>query len=409
MPGLARGIIGRILRIGARPADSRDERLRKGALVLITVSITLLATIWTLTYLALGRPFAAASPVAYQLISLASLAYLARSGDFNVLRFVQIAAILVLPFTLQWSLGGFDNSSAVMVWAFAGPLSALVFYGTRGALAFFGAYMALALVSGAIDPTLAAAAEPLPADLRLLFYVLNIGGVSAVTYAVLQYFVAARERAQAEAERLLHNVLPQTIADRLRTGEQLIADDHGDVTVIFADVVGFTSLAREAPADRVIAILNRVFSAFDELAEIHGLEKIKTIGDAYMAVAGAPDPRSDHAAAAADMALDMLAVTASCSTELHQPLELRVGMHSGPAIAGVIGRRKFAYDLWGDAVNIASRMESHGVAGRIQVSESVVALLDGKYSFEERGTIDVKGLGDMRTFFLLGRVRTMAQ
>ncbi|MDP8905310.1 MAG: adenylate/guanylate cyclase domain-containing protein [Chloroflexota bacterium] len=403
MLGRLRGIVGAVLRIGARPTDTRDQRLRKGALVLISVSITLLATIWTLTYLWVGLPLAAASPLAYQLISMASLTYLARTGDYNVLRFVQITAILVLPFTLQWSLAGFDNSSAVMVWAFAGPLSALVFYGPRGALGFFAAYIVLALVSGLIDPALEGVAPPMPYELRLAFFVLNIGGVSVVTYAVLQSFVAARERAQAEAERLLHNVLPQTIAERLRAGEELIADDHSGVTVLFADVAGFTPLARRAGADRVIAILNRIFSAFDELAARHGLEKIKTIGDAYMAVAGAPVPRPDHAAAAADMALDMLAEIERCAADLGEPLQLRLGMHSGAAVAGVIGRRKFAYDLWGDAVNVASRMESHGVAGRIQVSQAVVAQLGGKYRVEERGTIDVKGVGEMRTFFLLGR------
>jgi len=403
MLGAGRGVVSRILRIGARPTDSRAVALRKGALVLISVSITALATIWTLTYLALGRPPAAAVPLVYQATSLASLVYLARTGNLDVLRFVQVGTVTVLPFMLQWTLGGFDNSSAVMVWAFAGPLGALVFYGTRPAVAFFAVYIGLTLLSGLVDPWLAAGAQRLPEGLRLTFFVLNVGGVSLVTYAVLQYFVAARERAQAESERLLHNVLPESIADRLRGGEATIADDHPGVTVIFADVAGFTLMARQKPAREVIAVLNEVFTAFDELAARHGLEKIKTIGDAYMAVAGAPDPRPDHAAAAADMALDMLAEVKRCAVSLGQPIELRVGIHSGPAIAGVIGRRKFAYDLWGDAVNVASRMESHGVPGKIQVSEQVRTTLDGAYRFEERGDIEVKGLGQMRTFFLLGR------
>ena len=399
----ARRIVERTLALGARPSDSVDQRLRKGALVLISVSITVLATVWTLTYLALGLPLAALAPFAYQVVSVASLAYLVRTGDYKVLRFVQIAAILVLPFTLQWSLGGFENSSAVMVWAFAGPLSALVFYGPRGAIRFFAAYLSLALLSGVIDPLLSGVAPRLPDELRLAFYVLNIGGLSVVTFAVLLYFVHALEAERGRSERLLHNVLPPQIADRLKRGDELIADDHAALTVLFADVAGFTTLARRAQASEVIAILNRVFTAWDELAERHGLEKIKTIGDAYMAVAGAPASRPDHASAAADMALDMLVATADCAAALGQPIEVRIGIHSGSAVAGVIGRRKFAYDLWGDAVNVASRMESHGVPGRIQVSEAVRRALGGRYRFEERGPIEIKGLGEMRTSFLVGR------
>jgi class 3 adenylate cyclase len=168
-------------------------------------------------------------------------------------------------------------------------------------------------------------------------------------------------------------------------------------------VVGFTSVARARSAREVISILERLFSAFDELADEHGLEKIKTIGDAYMAVAGAPVPRPDHARAAANMALGMIEATAQVARELECPIELRVGMHCGPANAGVVGKRKFFYDLWGDAVNVASRMESNGLPGRVHVSAEVEQALRGEYRFEERGTIDVKGIGQMKTYFLLGR------
>lgn len=401
-PGVLRELGDRLLRIGVRQTDSADERLRKRALVLTAASITVLGTVWTAIYLLLGLPLAAAAPFSYQVISLASLVWFARGGDFRMLQASQLGSMLVLPFVLQWSLGGFVNSSAVMIWAFTAPMGALVFAGPRRATWVFAGYLGLAGLSAVIDPWLAAHPPQLPDWLRLTFFLLNIGAVSTVTYAVLRYFVAARERAQAEAERLLHNVLPESIADRLRAGEQPIADDHPAVTVLFADVAGFTPLARQAGADEVIAILNRVFSGFDELASRHGLEKIKTIGDAYMAVAGVPSARPDHAEAAAAMAFDMLAETGRAGAEVGRSLALRIGIHSGPAMAGVIGQRKFAYDLWGDAVNVASRMESHGVSGRIQVSEAVVALLDGKYRFEERGVIEVKGLGEMRTFFLLG-------
>jgi class 3 adenylate cyclase len=391
-----------VLRIGARPSDRPEVRVRKESLVLTAVAITVLATLWVATYLLLGRPLSAMVPFAYQVITIASLAYFARTGNLAALRATQVSVMLVLPFVLQWTLGGFANSSAVMVWAFAAPVGALVLYPPRRAVVFFAGYLALALVSGVIDPLLAAHAEPMPTIVRESFFVLNIGAVSVVTFAVLVYFVADRERAQHATDDLLHNVLPDTIADRLKAGEQHIADDHDAVAVVFADVAGFTTLAREAGADNVLAILDSLFSAFDGLAERFGLEKIKTIGDAYMAVAGAPQPRPDHVRAAADMGLAMLDAAQHVSAEVGHDLPVRVGIHAGPAIAGVIGRRKFVYDLWGDAVNVASRMESHGVPGRIQVSDTVAAALSGEYRFEDRGTIDIKGLGSMHTYFLLG-------
>ncbi len=217
---------------------------------------------------------------------------------------------------------------------------------------------------------------------------------------------AAREveRAGRENERLLLAILPRSIAERLRSGETPIADSFEDMSVLFADLVGFTELSARVPPAEVVQILNGVFWAFDELADRHGLEKIKTIGDAYMAVGGlAEDPgERDHAAAVADMALAMVAATDELASRSGHALQIRIGLHTGPTVAGVIGLRKFIYDVWGDAVNTASRMESHGLPGRIQVTGLTYRRLQHLYAFEERGTIDVKGLGRVTTYFLLG-------
>jgi guanylate cyclase len=395
----------RLARAGSRPADRPDERLKKQALVMTSVTISVAALAWGAMYLWLGRPIAAAVPLSYTVLSAVGLVYFARSGNFGPYRLSQITAMLVLPFLLQWAVGGFVNSGAVMVWAFTGPLAALVLYSPRQAVIFFAGFLVLTIISGLIDPVLAASAAPMPSELRLLFFVLDLGAVAAVVYAVLQFFVAQREQAQLETDRLLHNILPVPVADRLIGGESRIADDYAGVTVVFADVAGFTPLARDLTATQVIDLLDGLFSAWDGLADRFGLEKIKTIGDAYMAVAGAPVARADHVRAAADMALAMLTETANVAKELNRALEVRVGMHTGPAMAGVIGKRKFFYDIWGDAVNVASRMETSGQPGRIHVSAAVEAALRGEYLFEERGTIDVKGLGEMRTYFLLGQRR----
>jgi adenylate cyclase len=228
-------------------------------------------------------------------------------------------------------------------------------------------------------------------------------GVSVTAYLLLQYAVRARDTALASSERLLLNVLPRTIAERLKRETGIIAETHDDVTVVFADVVDFTRFTERTAPERVVGVLDEIFSAFDGLAERLGLEKIKTIGDAYMVVAGLPEPRPDHAAAAAEMALAMQDEVGRLCTALNLDLAIRIGMQSGPVIAGVIGRRKFIYDLWGDTVNTASRMESSGLPGRIQVTEAVHERLRDAYEFEERGEIEIKGKGPLRTYLLTGR------
>jgi class 3 adenylate cyclase len=215
----------------------------------------------------------------------------------------------------------------------------------------------------------------------------------------------AVEQAGREHERLLLAILPPSIAERLRAGERTIADDFEDMSVLFADLVGFTELSSRLPADEVVRILNQVFSTFDALAEANGLEKIKTIGDAYMAVGGlAPDGEGrDHAEAVADTALAMVDAVERLAAASGYDLRVRVGVHVGPTVAGVIGMRKFIYDVWGDAVNTASRMESQGVPGRVQVTEGTRRRLEPAFSFEPRGTLEVKGLGPVETSFLVGR------
>jgi class 3 adenylate cyclase len=206
--------------------------------------------------------------------------------------------------------------------------------------------------------------------------------------------------ARETADNLLLNVLPRTIADRLKMGEATIADSYDAVTVLFADIVGFTAMSAAVDPVAVVSKLNDVFSDFDQLAADYGLEKIKTIGDAYMVAAGLPLPRDDHTEAVAAFAVDMIDVIGRHQSWTGEPIRLRVGINSGPVVAGVIGRQKFIYDLWGDAVNVASRMESNGLANQIQVTAAVREKLAGRYAFEEREPITVKGKGVMQTYLL---------
>ncbi len=242
--------------------------------------------------------------------------------------------------------------------------------------------------------------------------------ISAFIEMFEQIHQAITERQKAEAalrlekeksEQLLLNILPQTIADKLKKQPGLIADRFEQATILFADITDFTGLASQVSPTELVSLLNQIFSSFDRLAERHGLEKIKTIGDAYMVVGGLPKPKLDHAEAIAEMALDMQQEISQFKRENQKILNIRIGINTGPVVAGVIGLKKFSYDLWGDAVNIASRMESHGTVGEIQVTEATYERLKHKYVLKKRGIVSVKGRGEMVTYWLKSRKPTSDQ
>ena len=396
-------LIGRLARIGSLPDDPPDEALKKQTLVLAAGTITALSVIWVVTYGLLGLYVAASIPFAYQIVSIISLIAFAKTHRYRFFRRSELALSLLLPFFLQVSLGGFVDSSGVILWSFTAPLGALLFAGRREAGLWFAAFVAVVAAAGTLDPFLGSEAAHIPTAIQILFFALNIAGVTGTCYFLLTYFVLQRDvmaaRAEAEherSERLLLNVLPPAIAQRLKDGEAVIADRVSDAGVLFADLAQFTQLSETMPPEDLVRLLGEVFTAFDELAERHGIEKIKTIGDAYMAASGLLEPRPSHAEALARVALSMQDVM-----KAYPMLELRVGLDVGPVVAGVIGRSKFIYDLWGDTVNTASRMESHGVPGSIQVTERACDRLIERFELEPRGTIDVKGKGSVRTYLLL--------
>jgi class 3 adenylate cyclase len=260
--------------------------------------------------------------------------------------------------------------------------------------------MIMACVAALLDPVAAANAPDVPNWVRLL-----IGLLSAVIPGMMVVFITLFlfrqvERARQQADSLLLNILPTPVAERLKASPASIAQDYDEVTVLFADIVGFTKMSAAADAGDVVELLNAIFTDFDHLADKYRLEKIKTVGDAYMVVGGLPDPRPDHVEAVAAFAVDALEVIKRYRAWNGDPIRLRIGIHTGPIVAGVIGRRKFIYDLWGDTVNTASRMESYGLADVIQVTPEVRAKLEGKYMFETRPAIDVKGKGMMVTYLL---------
>ena len=255
--------------------------------------------------------------------------------------------------------------------------------------------------------------EMLPTGVILTFFVLNVGSVSAIAFGLLYYFVGENQRVLAllqlekyKSEQLLLNILPKEVADVLRDEEHTIAEQYDSVSILFADIVGFTPLSERMDAGEVVDLLNQVFSRFDALVDDHGVEKVRTIGDNYMVVAGAPRRRPNHAHTLAEVALEMMASLAEFSLPTGDRLQFRIGINSGPVVAGVIGTKKFQYDVWGDAVNVASRMESHGIPGKIQIGPATHELVRDRYQCVRRGSIDIKGKGSIDTWILEGRIES---
>lgn len=392
--------LSRIAGIGADPADDDDARLQKSLLVLCSIPFMLAGFVWGIMYAWLGEPLAGAIPFSYAVFSLFSLIYFGATHSYRYFRFSQLLLILLLPFLLMLSLGGYIYGSAVILWALISPLGALLFDEPRHALRWLVAFLALIVLSGILEPYLN---DPDVLSLTAVnfFFVLNLVGVGGLVFVMVYYFVLQKNKYQQESEVLLLNVLPKDIAAILKHEKRTIAEQYDEASVMFADMVGFTPLSAELAPVQLVDLLNEIFSYFDSLLDKYEVEKIRTIGDNYMAACGLPRRRPDHAQTLVCMALEMRDYVRTHTFLGGRHLDFRIGINSGPMIAGVIGSRKFVYDVWGDAVNIASRMESHGRGGTIQITRTTYDLVQNEFVCEPRGTVDVKGKGAMEVWFVL--------
>jgi adenylate cyclase len=400
-------VAGRLARIGADPRDDEEMRQKKSLLVLVTALILPVSAVWGGLYLGFGS-WAGITAFMYFAVSLGSLVVFARTGRFRLLLVTQCLDILLAPTAGQMFVGGFLPSGGVALWGILAPLGALVFLEVRHAIRWFVAFVLVFLLTGVAGELFFPNAD-FPTWFPSTMLALNIVGAGAIAFTLLASFAKQRNEAlvalRAEQERselLLMNILPSSIAERLKAASQTIADHFDAASILFADVVDFTPFAQRLAPAEVVGILDQLFSHFDALVERHGLEKIKTIGDAYMAAAGVPDPSPDHARMAARLALDMREAIATSVVGDGSGLELRIGINSGPVVAGVIGSKRFLYDLWGDAVNTASRMESQSIPGEIQITRATYELLKDEFVCRRRGTIEVKGKGRMETWYLDG-------
>ncbi|HSI38408.1 MAG TPA: adenylate/guanylate cyclase domain-containing protein [Methylotenera sp.] len=395
-----------------RFANPTPAALGKTILSLLVIAESIVCIFWILTLSSLGDGYTvmAAVPYVYLIVSYVSLFIFYRYQHFEYFTFTQLVMLLVMPFFMQWAIGGFAASSGVAIWAILSPVGALMILGTRQSTPWFLLFIGLAFVSWKLNHYFAGNALPIPNDVKNAFFLMNITGTAAILYGVLRYFQGQKERVmvsleieQARSEKLLLNILPVAIAERLKMNDMRIADHYDSVTVLFADLINFTQISAKMPPTQLIDLLSQVFLRFDQLAEKYQVEKIKTIGDEYMVISGAPVICDDHAHRIAEMALEMQLALKDVAIQTGINLGMRIGINSGPVVAGVIGSAKFSYDLWGDTVNMASRMEDTCPPDSIQVTQETKKILQYRYNFSVREGVEVKGKGTVKTFILLGR------
>ncbi len=397
---------------------AQEKKLHRDLLIFACAFMNLAVVLWLAIYWIMGIHFSANVPLVYQFISVASLLHYYKFKNFEIFRFIQLGLFLFVPFIMQWSIGSAVTASGVMLWALLAPIGALVVKGWRDSIPWFIAYMVMTVVSGGFDYYLGNGDDRGVAMKTIgFFFALNFAAMSSIIYFLVRHFVVAMDRIknqldeqhqllaeeQKKSERVLLNVLPSSIAHRLKNHQGLIADGYADVTVMFADLVNFTQLTESLSPEQMVGLLNTIFSGFDDLCEKYNLEKIKTIGDAYMAVGGLNRNNSNYTNDIADLALDMRDFVVNHPELTPFKLDIHSGIATGPVVAGVIGSKRFIYDLWGDTVNVASRLTDEAVAGMIQVDKITYNRIRFDYAFEPPATINVKGKGEMVMYRLISR------
>ena len=413
--------VARLRRAGIEPEDSDDLRIRKTIMVFAMALMTAAPMFWLALYWMLGQQLSATLPLAYQVVSIATLLVFVKTGRFDFFRYTQLALFLFFPFVVQLTIGNFISASGAVLWGILAPVTAVLVLGGRESIPWFVAHIALLMMCGYVDFEIMGSTRTLPTvplKTAATFFALNFIAISCVVYFLLRYAAQEKERyqdrleeahrlVQAEqerSERLLLNILPGAVAERLKQDDGTIADGFADVTVMFADIVNFTHIAEGMSPSQIFTMLNKVFSSFDGLAERHGLEKIKTIGDAYMVAGGLnSDPGSTYTDAIADMAISMRRMLAEDPLLRSMELQIRIGIGTGPVVAGVVGRKKFIYDLWGDTVNLASRITAEAGPGAVHVDVTTWRRLRGNFDFDAPITLSLKGKGETVVYRLLGR------
>lgn len=400
-----RQLFRRIAAIGTDPKDDAETRLPKSLLVLSSVPFIFLPFLWSIMYISFGEIYVALIPMAYSVFSFFSLVHYSYSKRFESYRFNQLFLILVLPFAVMISMGGFIGGSAVILWGLISPLGSLVFDEPKKSLRWIVAYLSLIVLSGILTSWLDISSILTAQQIQFFFFI-NFMAVSTLIFMMFYYFVRQKQYFQQRTEELLLNILPKEIATELKETGVTQARDFENVTVLFTDFENFTSIAEKMSAQELVNEIHYCYSAFDQIITAHGLEKIKTIGDSYMCVAGVPVERDMHAIDAVKAALEICAFIEvekyTRQAKGQTWFNIRIGLHSGPVVAGIVGLKKFAYDIWGDTVNVASRLESSGEPGKVNISGNTYDLVKDYFVCHYRGRIHARNKGEIDMYFVEG-------
>lgn len=404
--------------VAARIEGSQEDKLRVHLLIFACAFMNFAVMFWLAIYWLMGQDYSTNVPLAYQAVSISSLIYYLKTRNFEAFRFIQLGLFLFAPFVMQWSVGSSITSSGVTIWALLSPVGAVVVAGWRESIPWFVAYIILTALSGFFDYFLGVGnTGGLELKTIGVFFALNFVAMSSILYFLVRYFVLETEKIkqqldqqhillleeQKKSENLLLNVLPVNIAKRLKNNNTLIADGHADVAVMFADISNFTQMTEQMEPKQMVGLLNTIFSWFDSMTDKYGLEKIKTIGDAYMVVGGLIRNRDDYVVNMVDMALEMQELI-SIHPELSKyNMGIHIGIATGPAVAGVLGSKRFIYDVWGDAVNVASRLSDEGKEGEILTDKTTYNRLRNQYTFAPPNMVELKGKGKVTVYNLKGK------
>jgi adenylate cyclase len=396
-------ILNRLTSIGSSPSDSEELKLKKSLLIICAVPFIITGAGWGAMYFQFGERTAALIPLTYSIFSIASIIFFAYSHRFGIFRFSQLLLILLLPFILMLTLGGFINGSAVILWGLLSPLGAMLFDKPSSAYKWLLAFGSLVAISFFVQPALRAENNLSVAQIRM-FFLINIIAVGSLIFMMVYYFVMKKNFFQARSESLLLNILPKEIAEELKANGKAEAKHFDEVTVMFTDFKNFTQISEKLSPTELVAEIDTIFAAFDNIVSKHNIEKIKTIGDSYMCAGGIPVPNKTHAVDVVNAGIEIQQFIKQHIekrvVEGKDPFEIRIGIHSGAVVAGIVGKIKFAYDIWGDTVNLASRMESSGEPGKVNISGSTYELVKELFHCTHRGKIKAKNKGEVDMYFV---------
>jgi guanylate cyclase len=393
----------RIASLGADRDDSEEIKLQKSLLVLCTFPFMMAGTGWGLVYIYYGEIAAGIIPLSYSVFSFFSVIYFAISHRYKIFRFSQLLLILLLPVALMFALGGFISGSAVIIWSLICPLGAMLFDQQQNAPRWFIAFFLLVFISGLLQPWVSFH-NNLPPSLINFLFIMNLTAVGALIFWMVYYFVGKKNFFQERSEDLLRNILPEEIAEELKEKGHAEARYFDAATVMFTDFKGFTKISERLTPTELVAEINMLFKSFDHIISKYNIEKIKTIGDSYMCAGGLPVATHTHATDIVNAALEFRNFMQQHLDERRKAdkasFEIRIGVHTGPVVAGIVGDTKFSYDIWGDTVNTASRMESSGEAGKVNISGATYELIKDKFNCTYRGKIKAKNKGEIDMYFV---------